>query len=426
MKHLTYDDRLQIQKALTVNESFTVIAEKIGKNRTTISREVQSYARSEGKPSRSKCKHTCIFKNKQDCPVPLCTKRECSVQCAQCVKYCDRYEPTVCKKLTRAPYVCNGCDKRGTCNLEKRVYDAEIAQREYKRNLSESREGISLSESEIALIAETVIPLIKRGISLPVAYAAYADSMPVSCRTIYEYIDKGLFNADNTDLRRKVRRKENRKKSSPTLHVDKNCHVGRTYADFQKYQEKYPQLNVCEMDSVEGKKGGKVLLTIFFRNCDLQLMYIRNANTAESVTAVFRRLRKVLGEDFGTIFPVLLSDRGSEFTNPEAIETNLQTGEIETHLFYCDPQQTNQKSRCERNHEYIRYILPKGTSFDNFSQDAIDLVMNHVNSMPRASLNAKAPIQQFIELYGEETARRLHLEYIPLEQLCLKSELLKK
>ena len=169
-----------------------------------------------------------------------------------------------------------------------------------------------------------------------------------------------------------------------------------------------------------------MLLTIFFRNCDLQLMYIRNANTAESVTAVFRRLRKVLGEDFGTIFPVLLSDRGSEFTNPEAIETNLQTGEIETHLLYCDPQQTNQKSRCERNHEYIRYILPKGTSFDNFSQDAIDLVMNHVNSMPRASLNAKAPIQQFIELYGEETARRLHLEYIPLEQLCLKPELLKK
>ena len=126
------------------------------------------------------------------------------------------------------------------------------------------------------------------------------------------------------------------------------------------------------------------------------------------------------------LFPVLLCDRGTEFTNPDAIEINIETGEIETQMFYCDSQQINQKSRCERNHEYIRYILPKGTSFDHLTQEDIDLVMNNVNSMPRASLNVKAPIQLFRELYGCEAARRLNLEYIPLEQLCLKPELLKK
>ena len=426
MKHLTYDDRLQIQKSLTLNEPFTVIAEKTGKNRTTISREVQAYARGNGKRARSKCKHTCIFKDKKDCPVPLCTKRECSVHCAQCAKYCDRYEPIICKKLKRPPYVCNGCDARATCYLEKKMYDAEFAHREYKRKLSESREGITLSEKETSLIAETIIPLVKRGVSLPVDYEAHAESMPVSCRTIYGYIDKGLFDADNTDLRRRVRRRENRKKSGPTLKVDKSCHIGRTYADFEMYQKKHPDVNICEMDTVEGRKGGKVILTIFFRDCDLQLMYLREANTAESVTAVFNQLRSRLKEDFGSVFSVLLCDRGTEFTNPDAIEINVKTGEIESQVFYCDPQQTNQKSRCERNHEYIRYILPKGTSLDHLTQDDINLVMNNVNSMPRASLNVKTPIQLFTELYGSETARRLGLEYIPLEQLCLKPELLKK
>ena len=192
------------------------------------------------------------------------------------------------------------------------------------------------------------------------------------------------------------------------------------------YQKKHPDVNICEMDTVEGRKGGKVILTIFFRDCDLQLMYLREANTAESVTAVFNQLRSRLKEDFGSVFSVLLCDRGTEFTNPDAIEINVKTGEIESQVFYCDPQQTNQKSRCERNHEYIRYILPKGTSLDHLTQDDINLVMNNVNSMPRASLNVKTPIQLFTELYGSETARRLGLEYIPLEQLCLKPELLKK
>ena len=426
MKHLTYDDRLQIQKSLTLKLSFTQIAEVIGKDRTTIGREVKAYARHVGKPARSKCKFKCIFEDKTKCPAPGCTKRACSVACSRCAKYCDKYEPQICKKLTRAPYVCNGCDDRGICQLMKKMYDAEYAQHQYKSTLRECRKGISLTDEEVNFIEGTIIPLIKNGVSIPSCYNAFADSMPVSIRTLYGYIDRGYFGVDNIDLRRKVRRKSSRTKSGPTLRVDKKCHVGRTYSDFLAFMEENPHINVCEMDTVEGRKGGKVILTIFFRNCDLQLMYIRDSKTAASVTEVFDHLRSVLDDDFGRLFPLLLCDRGTEFTNPSAIEINALTGEIESGLFYCDPLQTNQKSRCERNHEYIRYILPKGTSFDELTQDDIDMVMNNVNSMPRGSLNAKAPVQLFIELYGEETATRLGLQYIALDQLCLRPELLKK
>jgi len=429
MKHYTLDDRIRIQRGLTINLSFTEIGDSIGKNRTSVSREVQAHYRGEGKPARSKCKHRseCIFDDPSKCPVPSCSKRTCSVVCSQCAKFCDRYEPEICLKLLKPPYVCNGCKDRGEgCHLEKRIYDAEYAHKEYKTTLSESRSGISLTESELKHIEHTVIPLVKNGISLSVAYGAYAASMPVSARTLYDYIDKGVFSAGNLDLRRKVSRKPTRKKSGPVLHVDKKCHIGRTYADFENHIAKNPNLNIWEMDTVEGKKGGKVILTIFFRSCDLQLMFLRDTKTAADVSDSFSSLRKMLGDDFSRIFQVILTDRGTEFTDPASIEFDTSTGEQICRVFYCDPQQTNQKSRCERNHEYIRYICPKRYSFDDLSQEDVSLMMNHINSMPRASLNGKAPIQVFRSLYGGETAARLGLKYIPLEELLLKPSLLKK
>lgn len=279
---------------------------------------------------------------------------------------------------------------------------------------------------EFNFIAENIIPLIKKGISVPVVYEAYADRMPVSERTLYDYIDKGYFDAGNLDLRRKVRRKTNRQKSGPVLHVDKQCHVGRTYADFLAFIEAHPDASVSEMDTVEGRKGGKVILTIFLRSCSLQLMFLRDSKTAAEVTAAYFWLRGKTGSAFPKIFEVVLTDRGTEFSDPSSIEIDPETGEVLCNVFYCDPQQTNQKSRCERNHEYIRYILPKGSSFDDLTQEDVTLMMNHINSMPRASLNAKSPYQLFEKSFGKETAAQLGLKYIPLEELCLLPELLKK
>lgn len=428
MKQLTFDDRLQIQKGLTLNKNYSQIAKDLGKNRTSVSREVQAHLQEKGKPARSKCIHhkECIFEDKSLCPVPNCTKRACSVACSKCADYCDRYEPIICPRLLHPPYVCNGCIERGDCFLLKRFYDAEHAQQEYRQTLSDSRAGISLTKDQIQHIADTVIPLIKNGVSLPVAYGEYEDSMPVSLRTLYDYINKGIFDIDNTDLRRKVFRKPNRKKSGPVLHVDKKCHVGRTYAEFLAFIKANPHFSICEMDTVEGRKGGKVILTIFLRSCDLQLMFLRDTKTAAEVTAAYDLLRRYLEDNFVDIFRVILTDRGTEFSDPGAIELNPVTGEYDCSVFYCDPQQTNQKSRCERNHEYIRYILPKGTSFDGLTQDDIDLVMNNVNSMPRGKLNAKSPYEEFVSMYGEELAAKLGLKYVPLKQLNLTPELLRK
>ena len=148
-------------------------------------------------------------------------------------------------------------------------------------------------------------------------------------KTIYNYIDAGLLSVGNIDLPRKVRYRPRKKKK--TVRIDKQCHLGRTYDDYLEYMEANPDTAVVQMDSVEGKKGGKVLLTIFFSNSELMLAFIRDHNTARSVTEIFNSLDTILGRDiFQALFPVILTDRGSEFTDPTANDPiwnlTLQTG----------------------------------------------------------------------------------------------------
>ncbi len=151
-------------------------------------------------------------------------------------------------------------------------------------------------------------------------------------------------------------------------------------------------MNVVEMDSICGKQNERpVILSLLFRNCDLQLFFYRKDNTARSVMDIFKWLRSVLTEEeYEKLFPVILTDRGSEFSDPVPIEADLSTGVVQTKVFYCDPMNSNQKSKCERNHELFRYVVPKGNSFNVLDKQKTELIMNNVNSYPRKRLGAKA------------------------------------
>ena len=236
--------------------------------------------------------------------------------------------------------------------------------------------------------------------------------------------EPGLLSVGNLDLPRKVRYRA-RKKKKP-LRVDKQCHIGRTYEDFLEYMEAHPDIPVVEMYTVEGKRGGKVLLTLFFRNCNLMLAYIRETNTARSVTEVIDNLYLDLGrETFCRLFPVILTDRGSEFTDPVSPECD-EWGEVRTRVFYCDPQRSDQKGGIEVTHEFIRRILPKGTSFSRLTQADISLMMSHINSYTRKKLNNRSAHQLFSFFYGDDILARLDIHQIPANDINLTPKLLKK
>lgn len=268
-------------------------------------------------------------------------------------------------KIKKPPYVCNGCDTRHGCKLRRHLYEAKYAQNEYEAVRSESRQGFAISSEELKRIDGIISPLIKQGQSIHQICVNNVDLIMLDEKTIYNYIDAGLLSVCNCDLPRKVRYRI-RKKKKP-VRVDKKCHIGRTYEDFQEYMAANPDVSVVEIDYVEGRKGGKVFLTIFFQNCNLMLAFLRDVNTARSVTDIFNQLYVLLGhEKFTELFPVIITDRGSEFTDPLGIEFN-GNNERRTRVFYCDPQRSDQKGGCEVCHEMIRRVLPKKTSFDNLT-----------------------------------------------------------
>ena len=119
------------------------------------------------------------------------------------------------------------------------------------------------------------------------------------------------------------------------------------------------------------------------------------------------------------------ADRESEFTNPLAIEFNKGNGR-RTHIFYCDPQRSDQKGGCEVTHEMIRRVLPKKTSFDNLTQDDINLIMSHINSYNRKKLNNQSAHQLFSFINGGDILDKLGIKSIPANEINLTPLLLKK
>ena len=252
-----------------------------------------------------------------------------------CTIKCDEFEEEICQKLKKPPYVCNGCKQIRSCTLEKKKYDAKKAQKDYEELRSESREGIDLTPEELRRIDDVVSPLVKQGQSIHQICVNNADEIMVDERSIYNYIDAGILTVGNLDLPRKVRYRKRKQKK--VVHVDKKCHLGRTYEDFLAFMEAHPDYAVVEMDSVEGTRDStKVLLTIYFRDSSLMLAFLREANTARSVTDVFDELDEMLGrEQFKKLFPVILTDRGSEFTDPASIEFDKE-GKRRTYKFMRD------------------------------------------------------------------------------------------
>lgn len=125
------------------------------------------------------------------------------------------------------------------------------------------------------------------------------------------------------------------------------------------------------------------------------------------------------------LIPVILTDNGSEFKNPEGLELD-SLGNQRTKIFYCNPMASYQKPHIEKNHEYIRYLIPKGKSFDNRTQEDIILMINHINSTARASLNGNTPFKLAQMLLDSSLLDKLSLKRIGLDDVHLKPALFKK
>ena len=428
-KHMTQDDRISIEKGLDASLSLRKIAEKIGKDPSTISKEIKKHRTAHKHNTFNEPPNKCALYN--SCKKKhLCGDRSpsCSNACRSCY-LCNRICPDFtqrsyhCDFLDKAPFVCNGCTKKTRCRLDKYYYRATTANREYRTILSEARTGINISEDDLKVMDELVAPLILQGQS-PYVILRNHPELAVCEKTIYNYIDLGALSVKNLDLPKKVAYKV--RHVHKTEIEDTRCFEGRTYKDYQNFLKHHPDTRIVEMDTVIGCEGShKVLLTLHFDNCSFMAAFLLESKEAKRVTAVFDYLEKQMSTlEFCLAFPLILTDRGGEFAHPEALECG-QDNTIRTSIYYCDPMCSWQKPHCEKNHEYIRKICPKGSSFDNYTQYDINRMMSHINSAPRESLGGMTPFTLAKMMLSDTLMKTLGLWEVNPDDVKLTPDLMK-
>ena len=392
---MNLDDRESITIGIVRKQPLKRIAAHIGRHVTSITNEIKKhriFVRGSYYAGND-----CRYANGCD-KRHVCGDEECRMYCYTCPKdchnFCSEYFTTKCKKYDKPPYVCNACDNRRYCNDDRYFYDAKVADKQANEKRSESRKGIHLTDEELSDVNLLLTTSIKKGQPLAHIFAVHEDEIPITSRTAYTYINKGILDVRNIDLRRQAGYKKRRKKKEESGILTQAFRQGRSYEDFKAYMEGKSDSKVFEMDTVKGKRGyGKVMLTMLFRKNSVMLIFLMPDCKAESVIYWFDFLESSLGKErFKRLFEICLTDNGSEFKKVDALELSSDNT-LRTSVYFCDPMQSGQKGRLEKNHEYIRYVIKKGTSLNSFTQDDMTLLMNHINSTKRPGLNNKSPYE---------------------------------
>ncbi len=428
-------DRIAIEVGLGRGESFKKIGERIRRHPSTIAHEVKN----------NRTKIIGLFPYGNDCKYAkdchrkvICEDKDyCNKICARCFDVkcstvCSTYVSNECFKVEWPPYVCNNCPARKKCEKTRYMYSAQYAQEIADRRRSDCRKGARTDIVELLGMDALVTKLVRKGQPLTHIYAEHEDEIPISLRSLYNYIDAGWLSISNIDLRRKTsykpRKKKKDKNSEPVVEV-KGYRDGRTYDAFESMLEENPNTKVTEMDTVLGnRKKGKRLLTMIFVENSVMLMFLMPDGKADSVKEVFDYLEAGLGlETFNRLFGTILTDNGSEFKRVDDLEQDNLLHR-RTQIYYCDPMASWQKAHIEKNHEYIRYVIPKGVSLTPYTQEDITLLMNHINSTIRKSLGHRAPYELLDRKNPDIKAlwKLLKMDLIPPDEVHLMPDLFVK
>ena len=387
-KHMTLDDRIEIQECLSKGMTFKAIGERIGKSPTTVSREVKVHMVS----------HTNSFVRTDE----------------------------TCPKLLKAPFVCNGCEKksRSSCPYKRQVYIARKAQAEYDTVLVESRTGIALNKESFYETERIISNAVRNG--QHVYHIIKANDLPVSTSTVYRHIKKKYYSISPIDLPRAVKFKQRNYKQSD--YIPKWAREGRTFNDFLTFSEDNSDIPLVQLDTVIGRIGGKVIMTVHFVNSNFMIGILLENKTAAEAANKIQSLKvklKFAGFNFGDIAPLLLTDNGGEFSIVSAFENDTE-GNLESHMFFCEPCAPHEKAEIEKNHTLFRDIVKTGTSFDDFTQETVDLIFSHVNAVKRKQFNGKSAYDMFSFYYSETLAAALGISPILPTEVIQSPKLLAK
>ena len=430
-KNLTILELGNIEFYLNEGKGFTEIGRILERDESTIRKEVKHYSSYFG--VARKCSN-CL--NKDNCHQKfLCENIIDKLKCSQCkfcvnaVKYCPNYKvENDCELLKKNHHVCNGCELYHNCKKVKIKYHAESAIKKH-----DIVQRVSRTDTKADKIPQDykdyLSDRIKKGISpdiilntLPEKYKMFKISTP----TLYDWIDKGLLECCNLDLRNKVSRIRYGSNTLKRNTVKGHQLNGRSIETLtQEEREKRP-LGIAEFDTVEGIKGGELLFTIMIPCFSLMLAFKIEHKSQEEIGKILDELERKLGRYFYILFHKVIPDNGGEFTDFLILETSIYKDlEKRLEVYYTHTYASYEKPHIENNHILLRWLIKKGYDITILSSNDILSIINRLNNYPRPTKEYKTPLQLLEEKLGYEILELLDLHHIPIEKLNMKDTILK-
>ena len=271
--HLSYEDRKNIEDGLNENKSINQIAKELCRNHSTILREIDR---------NKKYSEPSTWNNYK-------------------INHPDL--DLSCERLKHSPYVCNGCKSRSGCRKIRWTYYAREAQKDYEDLIKSCRQGVNLTLEEIHSINETITPLVKKGQTTNHLYINHPDILDFSKSSFYRYIKDGIFEFGPLDFPRIVKYKKRKNSNKRRTRKEREILVNRKYTDFIEFISNNPDLNIVEMDTVEGlQTESDCFLTLLWRKSKLMLIFKLEFQITDEVTRIFETLQVLIPLDIYKIF----------------------------------------------------------------------------------------------------------------------------
>lgn len=310
------------------------------------------------------------------------------------------HRSTIYNELKRGQYT-----HRNSDYTEELRYSPDIAQEKAEENLKVRGTQLKIGNDiayanyiEDKIVNEDYSPAAVLG-ELKAQGREGEFNTTVCVATLYSYIDKGVFlKLTNKDLPVKKNKKRGYKK------VRKQQARAAAGDSIEKRPEKIDQreeFGHWEMDSVIGKRGvsKNVLLVLTERKTRDEIIFKLPDHTDEAVVAALDRLERRYGADmFKQMFKTITVDNGSEFADVNGLERSiLEEGEKRTHLYYCHPYSSWERGTNEVTNKMVRRKVPKGTNFDDKTDEEIEEIEGWINNYPRRIHNYHTAAERFDE-----------------------------
>lgn len=291
-----------------------------------------------------------------------------------------------------------------TGKVKNKPYNAIDAQNDYKYKRAMSKAEYKLEKYpkmkkfiEDKILNDKWAPDVIVGYMKKHNYFKRKGFSSITMQTIYNAIRYNIIDVKVDHMRRM--------KYNPKYEYNETPEVKESKRDYtiekrDKEIDKRLVFGHFELDTVLGKRDGvhECLMTITERKTRYEMIFKLSSKSADEVIHKFNQIKDFMKKNFDKVFKTITTDNGTEFSEFKEIIKDTKAK-----IYFCHPYCSGEKGSNERNNEIIRYFIPKSTLIENYSYEDINNIANWMNNYPRKILDYKTPLEALLEEFNDKS-----------------------